>query len=75
MNLNDKKSTFKMDNFYILLAFLLITMLLLIIDGIYYYYYHLKHRSKQKQILPYHDSNDKLKYISITNIMQKMNNN
>ena len=44
LNFNDKKVTWKTDNFYILHTFLLITLLILTIVGIYYYYYHIKHR-------------------------------
>ena len=66
---NSKAVTCKMDNFYVLLIFLSITIFLLIIVSIYCYYYHIKHRSKQKQILPYQHSNNKLKDISTTYIM------
>ena len=59
-----------MDNLYILLAFLLMTILLSIIVGIYYYFYHLKHASKQEQILKYYNSNIKLKEINVTNITE-----
>ena len=64
--------TCKIENFYLLLAFPLISILLLVIFSVHYYYYHIKHQSKQKQILPYYHSNNKLKGINITNIMQKM---
>ena len=57
-----------MYNLYILLAFLLMTILLFIIIGIYYYFYHLKHASKQEQILQYYNGNIKLKEINVTNI-------
>ena len=36
INFNNKKVTYTMNNFYIIIAFLLITILLLIIVGIYY---------------------------------------
>ena len=67
ININYKKNC-KMDNLYILLAFLLMTILLFIIIGVYYYFYHLKHASKQEQILQYYNSNIKLKEINVTNI-------
>lgn len=44
MNFNDKKSTCKIGNFYILFASLLITILLFIIISRYHYYYHVKHK-------------------------------
>ena len=37
VNFNEKKATCKMQNFYILLAFLLITIVLLTAVSIYYY--------------------------------------
>ena len=69
INFNKGKATCKMDNFSFLLAFVLTIILLLITVGIYYYYYHIKHRAKQKQILPYYYSNNELKEINITHIM------
>ena len=51
-------------NVYILLVLLLITIALLIAVSIYL----IKHRSKQKHLLPYHDTS-KLKETDITNIL------
>ena len=48
-NVNEKKATFKTQNFYILLAFSLIIMVLLIAVSIYCYL--IKYRSKQKHLL------------------------
>ena len=48
-NLNEKKATFKKQNFYILVAFLLIAIALLIAVSIYCYL--IKYRVKQKQLL------------------------
>ena len=63
-NFNEKNITCKTQNFYILLAFLLITIELLIAISIYCYL--IKHRAKQKHLLPFHDT--KLKEIYIDNI-------
>ena len=49
---NEKKATSKMQNFYVLVAFLLITIALLIAVSIYCYL--IKHRTKQKHLLPFH---------------------
>ena len=48
-NFNEKKITCKMQNFYILLAFLLITIAILISVSIYCYI--TKYEAKQKQII------------------------
>ena len=58
-NFNEKKATCKMQNFYILPVFLLATVVLLIAVSIYYYL--IKYRAKQKHLLPFHDTNNKLK--------------
>ena len=42
-NFNERKSTCKTQNLYILLAFLLITIALLIAVSIYYYLTNIKH--------------------------------
>ena len=63
---NEKKATCKMLNFYILLAFLLITFALLIAVSIYCYL--IKYRAKQKHLLPFHFTNNKLKKFYIDNI-------
>ena len=53
-NFNEKKITCKMQNFYILLAFLLITIALLIAVNIYCDL--IKYRVTQKHLLPFHDT-------------------
>ena len=60
-NVNEKKATCKTQNFYILLAFLLITIALLIAVSIYCYL--IKYRAKQKHLLPFNFTNNKLKEI------------
>ena len=49
-NFNEKKATYKTQNFYILLAFLSITIALLVAVSIYCYL--IKYRAKQKHLLP-----------------------
>ena len=49
------------QNFYILLAFLLITIALLIAVSIYCYL--IKYRAKQRHLLPFNFTNNKLKEI------------
>ena len=51
----------KMQNFYILLAFLSITVGLSIAVSIYCYL--IKYQAKQKQLFPFHFTNNKLKEI------------
>ena len=51
----------KTQNFYILLAFLSITVALLIAVSIYCYL--IKYQTKQKQLFPFHFTNNKLKEI------------
>ena len=58
-NFNEKNATCKTQNFCILLAFLLITITLLIAVSIYCYL--IKYRAKQKHLLPFHFTNNKLK--------------
>ena len=60
-NLNESKANCKTQSFYILLAFLLITIALLIAVSIYCYL--IKYRVKQKHLLPFHFTNNKLKEI------------
>ena len=69
-NFNEKKVACKMQNFYILLKFLLITIVLLIAVSIYCYLR--KYQTKQKHLLPFQFTNNKL-YIKlyIKNINQK----
>ena len=57
--INEKKENWKTQNLYILLAFLLITIALLIAVSIYCHL--IKHRAKQKHLLPYHVINNNLK--------------
>ena len=60
-NFNEKNITCKTQNLYILLAFLLITIILLIAVSIYCYL--IKYSSKQKHVLPFQFTNNKLKQI------------
>ena len=55
-NFNGKNTTYKIQNFYILLPFLLITIALLIIVSIHCNL--IKYRAKQKHLLPCHDINN-----------------
>ena len=64
-NFNEKKETCKMQNFYILLAFLIITIALLTAVSIYCYL--IKYWAKN--LLPFHDT--KLKQFCIDNINWK----
>ena len=59
--LSNKKVTYKTKNFYILLAFSLITIALSIVVSIYCYL--IKYQAKQKHLLPYHITNNKLKKV------------
>ena len=59
--LSNKKVTYKTKNFYILLAFSLITIALSIVVSIYCYL--IKYQAKQKHLLPYHVTNNKLKKV------------
>ena len=61
-NFYEKKATCKMQNFYIILAFLLIVITLLIAVSIYCYL--IKYRAKQKHLLPFHYTNNELKQVS-----------
>ena len=58
-NFNEKNITCKTQNFYILLSFLLITKALLIVVSIYCYL--IKCWAKQKHLLSFHVTNNKLK--------------
>ena len=60
-NFNENNATCKTQNFYILLAFLLITFALLIVVSICCYL--IKHRAKQKNFLPIHNTNNKLEQV------------
>ena len=61
---NEKKVTCKTQSFYILFAFLLIIIALLIAVSIYCYL--IKYRAKN--LLPFHDTNNKLNTICIDSI-------
>ena len=61
MKRNEKKATCKRKNFYILLAFLLISVALLIAVSIYCNL--IKYRSKQKLLLPFHDTNNEFREV------------
>ena len=58
INLNENKTNCKMQNFYILLAFLLITIALLIAVSIYCYL--IKYQAKPKDLLRFHLTNSEL---------------
>ena len=60
-NFNEKETICKMQNFYILLVFLLITIALMIAVSIYCY--SIKYRVKQRHLLPFHSTNNKLKEV------------
>ena len=60
-NFNEKKAICKIQNFYILLAFLLIRIALLIAVSIYCYL--IKYQAIQKHLLPFHVKNNELKEI------------
>ena len=60
-NSNEKEAICKMQNFYILLAFLLITIALLITVSIYCYL--IKYQAKQKHLLPFHHTNNELREV------------
>ena len=62
-NFNEKKATCKTQNLYILLAFLLITIVLLIAVRICCCLK--KYWEKQKHLLPFHITNNKLKEINV----------
>lgn len=56
-----KNATCKLQNFYILTAFLLITITLLTADSIYCYL--IKYETKDKRLLPFHVKNEKLREV------------
>ena len=63
-NFNEKKAISKMNNFYILLAFLLITIVLLVAVSIYCYLI----KYKRKHLLPFHNIDNKLNKFYIDSI-------
>ena len=60
-NFNKKKATCKTQKFYVLLTFLLIIIVPLIAVSIYCYL--IKYRTKQKHLIPFQLTNNKLKEI------------
>ena len=60
---NEKKATCKMQSLYILLPFLLITIALLIAVSIYYYL--INYLAEQKNLSPFHVTNNELKNSNI----------
>ena len=58
-NFNEEKTTCKLQNFYILVAFIIIAIALLIAFSIYCYV--IKYQAKQKHLLPFQFTNNKLK--------------
>ena len=69
INLNENKANCESQNFYILLALLLITITLLISVSLYYYL--IKYRGKQKHLLSFQFTNNKLKELCTKNINKK----
>ena len=61
INFNEKKTTCKTQNFYILIAFLLITITLLIAFSICCYL--IKYRAVQKHFISFHVTNNELKQV------------
>ena len=61
-NFNEKKAACKTQNLSVLLALLLITIALLIAVSIIYCYL-IKYQAKQKHLLSFHFTNNKLKEI------------
>ena len=62
-NYNEKNITCKTQNFYILLTFLLITIVLLIAVSIYRYLIKYQAKQKQKHLLTFQVTNNKLKQV------------
>ena len=60
-NFNKKNIASKTQNFYILLAFLLITIALLI--AVSTSWHLIKYRTKQKDLLPFHVTNNEIREI------------
>ena len=58
-NFNEEKTTCKLQNFYILVAFIIISIALMIAFSIYCYL--IKYQAKQKHLLPFQFTNNKLK--------------
>ena len=64
---NEKDITCKTQNFYVLLPFLSICLVLLI--GVSIYCYPKKYWVKQKHLLPFHVTNDKLINEKLVNVL------
>ena len=65
-NFSEKKATCKMQNFYILLAFLLIAIALLIVVSIYCYFEYQDNITwiyQEKKLLPFNEINNKSKQV------------
>ena len=65
-NFSEKKATCKMQNFYILLAFLLIAIALLIVVSIYCYLEYQDNITwiyQEKKLLPFNEINNKSKQV------------
>ena len=58
-NFNEEKTTCKLQNFYILVAFIIISIALMIAFSIYCYL--IKYQAKQKHLLSFQFTNNKLK--------------
>ena len=58
-NFNEEKTTCKLQNFYILVAFITISIALMIAFSIYCYL--IKYQAKQKHLLSFQFTNNKLK--------------
>ena len=64
----DKKLTCENNNCFIhFILMVIICLLLLIVICVNCYFYYTKHRSKQKNLLPFHDISIKLKEIDVKN--------
>ena len=72
INFDEKKSTCKIQNFYILLAFLLIAIALVVAVSIYCDL--IKYQAKQKHLLPFQFTNTELKEVIYQKHKSKMSN-
>ena len=67
-----KKLACAKSNFLIhTISLVIICLLLLVVTSIICYFYYIKYQPKQKHLLPFHDSNHKLKGIDINNAIAK----
>ena len=67
-NFNEEKATCKTQNVYILLAFSLITIALLAVT---IYCYLIKYETKQRHLLTFHVTNNKLRNDKLINALWK----